>query len=672
METIIKKCSYWVMALLIAVPVMFRGLFFEFDFSVYACIALAIMAIMALCTKEINFSVLTDTALLVFVALYGFSCLYGVNKGLAVTEFLKYLAVLVVYFAAKGVAKEKDGKTAIMFAVVIAAGVSSLISLFTAAGVLNYPAAYSAAEIEKWLNGTVQYHNAFGALTVCALFISCALNKENSKTIKIVNGFLGYFIAFGMLMSYSRGAWVTAPFAFAVYMIFADKEARLSFFEIAATGVVATIAVLSKFTAFVESGNTASAVLWLLAGLVIYAVLYVIVNVILKFFKDMKYFNITAVIIVAAVILTAVLIVLMPQLFSSVLPAQLAERLSGISFGADTAKERFVFYKDAFDIAKKSIFFGSGGGAWQDLYGMSQSYFYSSTQAHSFIMQILVETGISGLLAWLFTLVMFYVKAAGLLIKKTADRKILAGTVSGATVLIAHSFIDFDLSINALLIILWALIAVIFVFDTQKEYKINKYAGVAICVVLIIPFILSAAASNAYNKGVTAYANEQYVLAHRYFSTSSSLKPYDALSLSYKAASQSHKITERADRDQVVADTDRALKLAPEGLLVNQNALTVYSNIGAYQVAMEYAKKLVMLQPMNIDSYGSYLYSGYQVVSYYYRGENPAAAKKIADDVLTIKDFVEDLNTKRIEKIEFTNEMKEMFLYFQFVSQNVE
>ena len=667
-----KKCSYSVIVLMLALPVMFRGLFFEFDFSVFAAIALSALAFMALFSKNIKFSAYCDTSLAVFVALYGLACLFGVNKGLALTEFLKYLTIFAIYIAVKAVAKENEGKTAVMFAVVLAAGISSVISLLTAAGVLNYPAAYSTSEIEKWLNGTLQYHNAFGALAVTALFVGCALNKNNSKSIKIVNGFFGYFIAFGMIMSFSRGAWVTAPFAFIVYMIFADKKTRLSFFEFAATSVLATLAVLSKFTQFVEAGNTPSAVLWLLAGLVIYAVLYVIVSVIFKSFKDMKYFNITAILVVAAIVVLAAIIVLVPEAFSTILPAQLMERLSGISFGTDTVKERFVFYKDALDIAKKSPVFGLGGGAWQDLYGMSQSYYYSSSQAHSYIMQVLVETGILGLLAWLVTVVIFYIQAVKLLIKNKADRKVLAGVVSAATVLLTHSIIDFDLSISALSIILWALFAVVFAYDTEKAYKINKYVGVAVCIVLIIPFILNAVALNVYTKGGRFFANQQYKLAYKQFDKSAALRPLDSLALSYKAASLSFNIESQSERQQVVLDMDKAEKLAPNSILTVQNAMTTYSNVGAYEIAMDYARKLVTLQPMNIQNYYSYLVSGYQVVSYYYRGENPALAKKISDEVLTIKDFVEDLNSKRLEKIEFTDEMKEMLMYFQVVSYNVE
>lgn len=665
-----KKCSYPVMALILALPVMFRGLFFELDFSIYAAIVLFVLAIMALLCKNIKFCAITDTSLAVLTALYGLSCLFAVNKGLALTEFLKYITLFAIYLAVKATAKENSGKTTVMFSVVLAAGVSAVISLFTAAGVLNYAGAYSTSEIEKWLNGTVQYHNAFGALMVCALFVSCALNKNNSKTVKAVNGVLAYFISFGMIMSYSRGAWVTAPVAFIVYMIFADKETRLSFFEIAATSVLATVAVLSKFTQFVELGNAASAVLWLLAGFVIYAALYAVISVIFKFFQNMKYFNITAVVMVSVVVVLAVGIVLVPQAFSAVLPSQLVERLSGISFGAETVKERFVFYKDALDIAKRSLIFGSGGGAWQDLYGMSQSYYYSSSQAHSYIMQVLVETGVLGLLTWLVTVIIFYVMAVKLLVKKSADRKILAGTVSAVTVLIAHSIIDFDLSISAISIILWALLAVVFAYD-NKSYSINKHIGTTACVVFAIIFILNTAALDAYQKGGQYLANNQQKLAYERFEKSSALRPFDSTALSYKAMSLSYDIKDQSEREKIVSDMDKAEKLAPNSIITNQNAMTVYSNLGAYDVAMDYARKLVTLQPMNIDNYYSYLLSGYQVVSFYYRGENAPLAKKISDEVLTIKDFVEDLNSKRLEKIEFTDEMKEMLMYFQVVSYNV-
>ena len=657
-------------ALLVAIPVMFRGLFFEFDFSVYATIALGVLAVITLLTKGVKFSAVTDTAIVVFVALYGFTCLFGVNKGLAVTEFVKYLGVLAIYLASKTVAKEEGGKTAILFSVVLAAGVSSVISLLTAAGVVNYPAAYSASEIDKWLNGTLQYHNAYGALTVCALFICAMLGRQKSKSVKWVSVISGYFIAFGMLMSYSRGAWVTAPFAFLVYMIFADKDARLSFFEIGATGVIASVVVLGKFATFVENTNTASALLWLVAGFVIYAVLYVIATVVFNYFKKMKYFNITAVSVVAVAVLVAVLIVLMPGLFAGVLPEALVQRLSGISFGAETAKERFVFYKDALDIAKRSFIFGSGGGAWQDLYGMSQSYFYNSTQAHSFIMQVLVETGLLGLIAWILVLVLFYVKAITLFVKKQADRNVLAAAVAGATVLIVHSFIDFDLSLPAMLIILMSLLGVVFACE-NKEKNINRYVFSVVCLVLIIPFALNATASMSYAKGVEYFGNQQYKLAATEFEKASSLIPYDGVSLSYKAVSQSAEQLDRSQREQVVADIEKAEKLAPSSLPVSQNALTLYSNLGVYQVAMDYARKSVELQPMNLENYRAYFTSGYAVVSFYYRGENPKIAKEISDEVLTIKDFVEEINANRSEKIEFDKQLKEMLMYFQVVSYNV-
>lgn len=665
-----KKCSNWLIALLIALPVLFRGLFFEFDFSVYAIVAALVLAVVSLLCKGIKFSPMADSAIVVFVALYGFTCLFGVNKGLAVTEFVKYLGVLAIYLGAKTVAKETSGKTAILFAVVLAAGASSVISLLTAAGVVNYPAAYSASEIEKWLNGTLQYHNAYGALTVCGLFICAMLGKEKSKAVKWISVVLGYFIAFGMLMSYSRGAWVTAPFAFLVYMIFADKDTRLSFFEIGATGVLATVVVMGKFAAFVESGDTASAVLWLVAGFVIYAVLYVIASVVFNFFKKMKYFNIAAISVVAVAVLATVLIVLMPNLFAGVLPEALAQRLSGISFGAETAKERFVFYKDALDIAKRSFIFGSGGGAWQDLYGMSQSYYYSSTQAHSFVMQVLVETGLLGLVAWLAILVMFYVKAVMLFVKKQADRNILGAAVAGATVLIVHSFIDFDLSLPAMLIILMALLGVVFAYES-KEKDINKFVFSAVCLVLVILFSLNAAASKANDQGMKFFKNQQYKLAATEFEKASSLKPYDGVSLSYKVASQSEDLIDKAKREQMVADIEKAEKLAPNSLPVSQNALTTYSNLGVYEVAMDYARRAIELQPMNMENYVAYFTSGYAVVSFYYNGANPKIAKEIADEVLTIESYVEELNAKRSEKIEFDRQLKEMLMYFEVVSYNV-
>ena len=46
-------------------------------------------------------------------------------------------------------------------------------------------------------------------------------------------------------------------------------------------------------------------------------------------------------------------------------------------------------------------------------------------------------------------------------------------------------------------------------------------------------------------------------------------------------------------------------------------------------------------------------------------------AKEISDEILTIKDFVEELNRKKIGKIEFDKTMGQMLMYFDVVSTNV-
>ena len=188
---------------------------------------------------------------------------------------------------------------------------------------------------------------------------------------------------------------------------------------------------------------------------------------------------------------------------------------------------------------------------------------------------------------------------------------------------------------------------------------------------LIVPFALNVTAVKAYDEGMELYANEKYELAAQQFEKSSKFKPFDGVSLSYKVAAQSMGQSEKTDREQIVADIDKAEKLAPNNMAVTQNALTVYSNLRVYQVAMDYARKVVELQPMNLQNYEAYFISGYEVVSFYYRGTNPKIAKEIADEVLTIKDFVEELNAKRSQKIEFDKNLREKLMYFQVVSYNV-
>ena len=479
--------------LLASVPVLFRGIFFENEYFIFAMIA-ALSIILALCfgkSRLITHSV-TDYVLAAFVLCYILTVFSAVSLYSAILEISKYILFFLLYLLAKNTFDKNEKINSALNIIMYVLAFSGLYTLLSATGILgalNFPGAYSAAEHERWLQGTVQYHNTFGILMLVGFFMACGLNTSarNSGSF-FANGFCAFLFMFGLLMSYSRGAWILVPVLFAAFLFFATSQQKIRFF---ATGIASLASVLTCMPFFAkyiiaEKGGTA---FWiLLLGIAVFAGLYYVSHLIFDKWSQTKNFKKVSISILLVLIVLAVLVVFFPPL-TNLLPAQLADRLSGISLGGETVKERFVFYRDAFELYKNhNVIIGNGGNAWAHLYGMYQSYDYASNQAHSYIMQVLVEAGALGFIFWICTIVLFFVQCFKARKSSLIDKNVLAILSCTGFGLILHSFIDFDLSLPAVLCMLWIIIGMLNGIAPLKfkNFVLNKWIGVALAGLLIV------------------------------------------------------------------------------------------------------------------------------------------------------------------------------------------
>ncbi len=91
------------------------------------------------------------------------------------------------------------------------------------------------------------------------------------------------------------------------------------------------------------------------------------------------------------------------------LPNDLIDRLSQNLHRNQSENERFSFIADAFKIItlnKTNFIFGVGGEGFKNLYPTYRTYMYNSTEVHSSIVQIFLESGVLGFIT--FLLIMFY------------------------------------------------------------------------------------------------------------------------------------------------------------------------------------------------------------------------------------------------------------------------
>jgi len=141
--------------------------------------------------------------------------------------------------------------------------------------------------------------------------------------------------------------------------------------------------------------------------------------------------------------------------WEKIIPQQLLIRIQSALKG-EGSEERVYWTKEAINMIKIKPLLGYGGGGWEAAYRSNQSYNYSSTQVHNDWIQLGVETGLIGLLAWLGFWLLFVFEGIKLLLtNKGSNRSLIWALVAGAVVIGGHAFLDFDLALGAVAIALW-------------------------------------------------------------------------------------------------------------------------------------------------------------------------------------------------------------------------
>jgi Flp pilus assembly protein TadD len=142
--------------------------------------------------------------------------------------------------------------------------------------------------------------------------------------------------------------------------------------------------------------------------------------------------------------------------WQKVLPRQFWERMQTIDTETVFSQERIFWSREALQLIKNRPLTGYGGGGWESVYRSNQAYNYSSTQVHNDWLQLGVETGTLGLLAWLGLWAAWLY--SGFTVYKASsgrERTFVWAIMAGVVTIGGHALIDFDLSLGAVSIALW-------------------------------------------------------------------------------------------------------------------------------------------------------------------------------------------------------------------------
>ena len=442
---------------LLLLPPLYRGLFFDYEFSVariYAALVLAAYAFIRGDRIRLSRNIM-DYAWIGLIVAYIISNFVALNQRSALEGALRIFTFALIYWLLVNTIQGlKDFKNA--FTMLFASGVGvALAGLGTAFGTFWFNGAFS----ENMILSTLQYHNAaaiyLAAASIVGLFLTTQYEHYWSR---VAAGSLNYVVLLTAYGAGSRGAMLVAPIGFVLLIAGMPRQYRLRVF-LNFVSVLIPFVITAKQVLNFGAHSAGYYWGWLLLGAVLGGGVQYVMERFLGASVETRRRALAGVGIAVAVLGIGMIVFL----GAKVMPDTIAARLSNVHFQDGSVQERFYFYRDAFELVKDYPVFGVGGGGWNSVYTGYQSFLYFTTEVHSHPLQVWVETGTVGFIFYVLLWVGLIITTFKIMFRVTSPAyRAVAWTAAVTAVTISlHSTIDFSLSLGAVAIFMYALMGIV-------------------------------------------------------------------------------------------------------------------------------------------------------------------------------------------------------------------
>lgn len=355
--------------------------------------------------------------------------------------------------------------------------------------------------------------------------------------------------------------------------------------------------------------------------------------------------------------------------WNRILPERFYERI--FSYSRDrNVDRRFELFRDATKVIKDNPVFGIGGGGWEAVYRSYQDQPYNSNEVHNHYIQVWIEAGILGFLAftglWISFALAFYRNC----FKGQASRRewqYWAAAFIPAAALGAHSLIDWNFSMAAVGIFLFVLLGAGRSLDKMswlhKEAKLDKPEGNRSIIIgsggVVLGFALTIYAIILYNGLQTTWRSQE--LFERGNIKQAMFEMERAIAMDPLLAENYHNLNvyleEQALRSQSQSELERVVALAeranelepynPSYLIRYGNLLLSYVDI---REGLEKIDKLSKLRPFAESSYLQAAWARLSLVEFYTENNS------VSNAIIYYNELFE-LESKMNEQIDNTNHL---------------
>lgn len=607
-----EKLSFWGISLLLFLAPFFRGLFFPEDQRYALVFAVALFWLISLASyldkNRLFFSDILDYLMLAMPLVYLLSTFTATNYALSVDEVLENLLYFAVFWSVARVIRCTEDIEKILSVIFCSAVLVSLAGLFTASGWLEIKDGFLTND-GGTIASTFQYKNSLASFLIAAAFIGAYLNNQAS------NLFLRHFISIAnfivllvLFSTQSHGGYIIFAIFSAVLWLLGPSEKR--FRTILSTGMLGLLALVGSklFLQNIASEAIGLAWGWILLGGVISLSVSLLME---KVQRSGKKLDISLKQMLIAILAISVIVcVLMSTMGIFQL---LYEKLH--MFGA---MERITMYQDGLKMIKEKPLLGWGGGGWSESYTMFQGYGYTVRQTHSYFLQLAIETGLLGLTISVAFWGLFLIKAYKLF-KASLEDKELQGLVAtllcSILAIISHAVFDFDLSLAALTITLYALIACLIAINSTQDVNSSKNKKAIIggwgikfslstimTLVVVAITLMIASSNNLYKATLKAIQIGDAQNAVKYIDQAIALNPIQSDNYSLAAQLQ----VALGNPDKAIEYADKAADLLRFNPDKHANIAFIYVKNGENKKAVQEGQKAVELAPLKVAYYEAY------------------------------------------------------------------
>ena len=454
--------------------------------------------------------------------------------------------------------------------------------------------------------------------------------NENNRYWQIFFYLANYIVMLATLLTLSKGAWVILIFGAILLIIGLPHTYRFKVLYFSGISIIAAMTVSNNVMSAIASETPSNGIWTILVGIILVIGGWIIWSLIEHWLVKIKFPRIITIAIIVIIVISAAFAFPRINLSDRVLQ----EALEITNFENSSYASRIEFMRCAMEIVKDYPITGAGAGGWESLYRQYQNYNYWTTETHSHILQIWVETGTFGLLAFASIWIIFFYLIYRLYIfyrcREEKEEWVLIWGISAAAMgLGLHSCFDFDLSLPALVILLWSLLALISVSYnnsiSKKKKDIKPWVSVMVAGILTLIMLVAGwkylLAYNQAQSGHRALQSsqsnnqtevEQLNQAVTYYSKAVKNDPLNAEYWSYFASlqgyfylllnAQGYEQAEIYSQQSIIA-TKKALDLNPYDPEINDRLLQNLASIGELDGIVRVGKLYIRSLPNDPKSY---------------------------------------------------------------------